>query len=85
MSRASAKSTVGFIPHLSNPGNGEKHHGEPQQPDCPVSVDIMAWKQVVLNRMLTKQDSDERGGAASECRCISSSTLPVRILLTMLS
>lgn len=62
MSRASAKSTVGFIPHLSNPGNGEKHHGEPQQPDCPVSVDIMAWKQVVLNRMLTKQDSDERGG-----------------------
>ena len=34
-----------LFPHLSNPGNGEKHHGEPQQPDCLVAVNIMSWKQ----------------------------------------
>ena len=45
VSRASVKSTADLIPHLSNPGNGEKHHGEPQQPDCPVAVNIMFWQQ----------------------------------------
>ena len=30
VSHASVKSTAGLIPYLSNPGDGEKHHGEPQ-------------------------------------------------------
>ena len=34
-----------LIPHFSNPGDGEKHHGEPRQPDCPDAVDIVTWQQ----------------------------------------
>ena len=45
VSHASAKSTAGFIPHLSNPGNGENHHSEPQKPDCHVAVDTMTWQR----------------------------------------
>ena len=45
VSHASVKSTADLIPHLSNPGNGEKYHGEPRQPYCPVAVNIMSWKQ----------------------------------------
>ena len=45
VSRVSAKSTAGFIPHLSNPGNGENHHSEPQKPDCHVAVDTMTWQR----------------------------------------
>ncbi len=45
VSHASVKSTADLIPHLGNPGNGEKHHGEPQQPDCLIAVDTMTWQR----------------------------------------
>ena len=45
VSHASAKSTVGYIPHFSNLGNCEKHSGEPPQPDCLSAVDTMTWQR----------------------------------------